>query len=147
MTPRWRRAITPLKSGIYAAQVVHAASAESHEGAETIKLRLAVLPPLYHDPAWIPHFLVFSPRGNWTVEQFFTSIGIKLPDGTCVSVTPPYCLRRVLYPEIIIGRDLKVVRLLTREEALDKNPRLSAVRLPGNQPDNTLPPILFKNHV
>lgn len=144
MTPRWRKAVMPLKSGIYVAQVVHAASTTSHTGAKIIKLRLTVLPWMRYQPDQLTHYLIFSPESDWTVGQFFASIGVNLPDGTCVSVTPPYCLRCVIYPEIVARLHPKVGRLLSREEALDKNPELVAVRLPGNQPEGALPPILSK---
>jgi hypothetical protein len=144
-TPRWRKPTIPLENGVYTAQVVHAAPATSHADAEMIKLRLAVLPLTRYEPGQLTHYLVFSPEGDWTLGQFFASIGVNMPDGTCVSVQPSYCLHRILYPEIIARPDPKIVRLVTREEALDKNPRLAAVRLPGNQPENIIPPILSKN--
>jgi hypothetical protein len=144
-TPRWRRPAVILQRGIYAAQIVHAAPATSHTSAEMIKLRLAVLPLMRYEPGYLTHYLVFNPKGDWTVGQFFASIGVKLLEGTCVSVLPSYCLHRIVYPEIIAHPDLKVARLHTREEALDKNPGLAAVRLPGNQPENIIPPILSKN--
>ncbi len=143
-TPRWRRPTIPLENGVYTAQVVHAAPATSHAGAEMVKLRLAVLPLMRYEPSQLTQYLVFSPEGDWTVGQFFASIGVNLPDGTCVSVQPSYCLRRILYPEIIARPDPEVARLLTREEALDKNPGLAAVRLPANEPENVFPPILSK---
>lgn len=144
-TPRWRRPTIPLENGLYTAQVVHAAPAMSRAGAEMIKLRLAVLPLMRYEPGQLTHYLVFSPEGDWTVGQFFSSIGVNLSDGTCVSVLPSYCLQRIIYPEIIARPDPKVARLVTRQEALDKNPALAAVRMPGNQPENVFPPILSKN--
>jgi hypothetical protein len=132
--------MTATRLFVYMAVVTKATECRSsRSGAPVIQLVLVPLPRSSRKrPAYLVTNLVRSDRGNWTIDNFLCSAGIRIsPLGAEISITPAVCLRQVVYPLVDPARDHRVVSLLSRKEALKRNPALGRIPFPTDWP----PPI------
>jgi hypothetical protein len=122
-----------IPDGTYLAKIVSAIERVSERGNEMIVMKLA-LP----DGRTLPCVLTFVPQSKPVVNAFCDSAGLLKPagEGVEVELKAEHCRGRYLY--ITVTNDVsdvasdpvpRVVRFLTREQALIKRPDLAQISI------------------
>ena len=133
----------PIPDGCHVAKVVKAEERTSENGNAMIVMKLQL-----SEGQTLPCCLTFVNKARAAINAFCNSAELLCPEGSDVEVnlTTADCLGRYLYVTIINEDDgqggdpfPKIVRFLTREAALIKNPAIANVKLQPQQPRNLRP--------
>jgi hypothetical protein len=124
-----------LKSGIYALRVVRAESKVSQSGNDMFKLVLEDV----EGRGTINHFIVLIPKMAYQLLDFCEAANLQLPEDDEAELVLErfHFLNRYVYGQVIEEEDIdrvSIKRIMTREEALKKEPRLASVTVPENSP-------------
>ncbi len=134
--PTFKRAelnISVVPNGTYLAKVVEARERTLSNGNAMITMKLQLA-----DAATLPCILTFVEKARAAITAFCQSADLVLPadKDADINLTAADCLGRYLYVTVVNEDDgqggdpyPKIVRFLTREAALIKNPQLARIVL------------------
>jgi len=125
----------PVAPGAYAARIVKAREKTSEAGNQMLLMTARL-----STGAEIPFVVTFAPsqKSAKLVAYFARSLDLIIPEGEAVEIEllPQDVLNRAFYPQIELDDEgqAKIVRFLSRQEAVAINPKIAEIRLRPQSP-------------